>query len=826
MGVKHLIKRCRRFLNWFFTFVLCCTILFIAAKIGIEVWVEKSHVDIKKILTKQLGMPVELSSIETTWDDLSFGITLKQIIIYDPAVPVPFMSIQKAKLAINFLHYLFNQSVQFKKISLEDPKLVIGRDGIYSLKGEPLPSTIDVQALLAQLKSVEVIKIKNGEIRWLTSAGGSDIKQVFSGELYWLDSTVNDFGFEGKHSLQVGESLSLPETSLIFTWQPSKNDSLLKTGNKFFKLECESRGQDWVDSKCDLSFNNIDLHLLADYFVLKESDPAWAKWLVGALKRGKITEGRLQLADLMHDWQWTGELDAENVELKYGEEWPAINKIQGKVKFDNRDLRILALKSEILETPTEEVLVIIPEIGRAQDLHVLVDGSLEGRLEQGLEFLKLSPLNARIAKKLEAFNPMGPMKLKLKLDIPVGSDKLTTKVNGVILLSESTVTLPKWDTSLTALDGNLNFTEEGLESENLKGILFDHDLNIFLKTQSFDKNIQLNVSIKDLVEAKGIIAYEGDVLKKNQWTFEGNQLNGSLVLLEASKNAFTIDLKFLKLSAEKGKQEAAIIEFLETNKPMISFHCKDFQKGETSFGEVRFRLNPQSYGYEIQNLIANARTFQFSANGKWQWDEEQSFTSLEGQLLSNNMSHTLKQLGYPSAMREAKGKIQFNLTWPQSLFQFGFADAEGEARVSLRSGRILGVDPGLGRIIGLLSIKNIGSMFKKGFVFDTLRTTLIFDHGVLKTDALSMDGPTAKIELTGNATIKSKEVDLKMTVTPKMVGTGLPLAAALAGGPAVGVGVWVFDQFMGSKLGEIPVTRHNYRVTGTWDSPIVKEMGL
>ncbi len=105
--------------------------------------------------------------------------------------------------------------------------------------------------------------------------------------------------------------------------------------------------------------------------------------------------------------------------------------------------------------------------------------------------------------------------------------------------------------------------------------------------------------------------------------------------------------------------------------------------------------------------------------------------------------------------------------------------------------------------MGLLSLENLltrrlqldfSDVFKKGFVFDKLEANMIFKSGIVETDNLFIDGPAAKIKISGIANLSNKEIDLQMLVTPK-VGNTLPIAASLAtGNPAIGVGVWVVDK--------------------------------
>jgi uncharacterized protein YhdP len=49
----------------------------------------------------------------------------------------------------------------------------------------------------------------------------------------------------------------------------------------------------------------------------------------------------------------------------------------------------------------------------------------------------------------------------------------------------------------------------------------------------------------------------------------------------------------------------------------------------------------------------------------------------------------------------------------------------------------------------------------------------------------------------------------------------LPLAGALAGGPAVGAAVIVAEKLLDGKLGLNKMASKQYTVTGPWDAPVV-----
>ncbi len=311
-------------------------------------------------------------------------------------------------------------------------------------------------------------------------------------------------------------------------------------------------------------------------------------------------------------------------------------------------------------------------------------------------------------------------------------------------------------------------------------------------------------------------------------SFDGPFIKGTIVS-SAREDSLAITLEHLILANRiLGKSVAA--DFMSVARPSIDFQCENLQYQDGNFGSVSFKLKPKSYGYEIQDLNVESKISELSSHGEWHIEQGKSYTKLFGKLISINMGKLLTHWDYPTAIQEASGYLNYEFSWPGHPFECSVNKLEGMAELKFDKGRILGVNPGLGRIMGLLNIGNIkrrlqldfSDLYKQGFVFDRMKGKFKFQTGIALTEKLLIDGPSAKIELFGNADLKSKDIDLNMKVTPHME-MGLPIVAAIAAGnPAVGAGVWLIDKLTGSKMKKI--TQHFYHVTGTWDAPSIHEL--
>jgi uncharacterized protein YhdP len=314
------------------------------------------------------------------------------------------------------------------------------------------------------------------------------------------------------------------------------------------------------------------------------------------------------------------------------------------------------------------------------------------------------------------------------------------------------------------------------------------------------------------------------------WALEGPMIKGNITLPTDKNKHLQFDFDFLKVTKNPHYQ-ASEHSFLKGDERIaISFYSKNLEIDNTSFGEWWFRLNPKPYGYDIEDLNIITDITSMEAKGQYRLDAGKEVTLLQGNILSDNIGKTFTQWGFPSAIQEGRGRIQFDLTWPGNPLAFQLPLIEGNTDVRMRTGRILGVNTGIGKILGLLNLENLlkprmpfMDAVQKGFAFDTLDGHFIFKDELVKTENLVIEGAVAKINMNGTANLKSKNINLNLVVIPKVSST-LPLAAGLAtGNPAVGIGVWVLDKLTGSKISDI--SQRSYYVTGAWDAPILKESG-
>lgn len=141
-------------------------------------------------------------------------------------------------------------------------------------------------------------------------------------------------------------------------------------------------------------------------------------------------------------------------------------------------------------------------------------------------------------------------------------------------------------------------------------------------------------------------------------------------------------------------------------------------------------------------------------------------------------------------------------------------------------GSVLQVDPGAGRMFGLLSFSalprrlsgDFADVSDQGFAFDAITGDFDLRRGVARTLNLVMEGPAARVEIAGEVNLREQTYDQDMVIVPRVSNT-LPVAGVVAGGLGLGAALLLVQQLLGEPLNQI--VRQRFRVTGPWADPVV-----
>ncbi|MGE0115341.1 MAG: YhdP family protein [Steroidobacteraceae bacterium] len=263
--------------------------------------------------------------------------------------------------------------------------------------------------------------------------------------------------------------------------------------------------------------------------------------------------------------------------------------------------------------------------------------------------------------------------------------------------------------------------------------------------------------------------------------------------------------------------------------PALRADIKHFQYGEHDFGTLQLTGTRTVQGLQVGALQVSGESFNGNGSGNWLQTAAGQQNSLQLTLESSDVRATMQQFNYADFITGKRGKLIANLRWPGGLDENLLGRSTGTLELQIDEGQLLNVQPGAGRVLGLLSVaalpRRLGLDFRdvtdKGLAFDTIHADFTVINGDARTQNLLLRGPTAEIGIVGRMGLGARDYDQTAIVTGN-VSSALPVAGVVAGGPVVGAALLLFSQIFKEPLKG--VARAYYHIGGSWDDPQVERI--
>lgn len=266
--------------------------------------------------------------------------------------------------------------------------------------------------------------------------------------------------------------------------------------------------------------------------------------------------------------------------------------------------------------------------------------------------------------------------------------------------------------------------------------------------------------------------------------------------------------------------------------PELQLSIDDFQVNEYKPGAVSIKTRNSPNRIKIENLkISNpyANTIAF---GEWtsdaQGNNERVVIDINSQI--KDLGTVVAHWGSPKAVEGGKGTVVAKLDWSGPPYNPSLDTVAGNVKVNLENGRLLQVDSGLAKIIGVFSLQSLfkfatldlqgslGNVVTAGTSFNTLSGDFVLRNGIARTQNFNMQLNQARVATTGLVSIPKQTQDLRITIFPTIDATAGALAL-FAVNPIVGVSALIGQYLVSNQLNR--TLQSDYLVQGSWDKPEV-----
>jgi uncharacterized protein YhdP len=186
----------------------------------------------------------------------------------------------------------------------------------------------------------------------------------------------------------------------------------------------------------------------------------------------------------------------------------------------------------------------------------------------------------------------------------------------------------------------------------------------------------------------------------------------------------------------------------------------------------------------------------------------------------------LARFGMKDVVRRGQGTMEGTVAWVGSPLTFNYPSLSGSFNVDVEAGQFLKADPGLAKLLSVLSLQSLPrrltldfrDVFSEGFAFDFVRGDIAIEQGIASTNNLQMKGVNAAVLMEGRADIARETQDLKVLVVPE-INAGTASLVATAINPAIGLGTFLAQMFLRQPL--MKAATQEFHVDGTWSDPRV-----
>lgn len=296
----------------------------------------------------------------------------------------------------------------------------------------------------------------------------------------------------------------------------------------------------------------------------------------------------------------------------------------------------------------------------------------------------------------------------------------------------------------------------------------------------------------------------------------------------------------LKIAPSEAKAVESLLDEQPSTLPALDIVVDDFELFGHRLGRAEIdAVNRGGAGREwrLNRLALSNPDATFTAQGSWAAPpgttpaagRDQRRTSMDFKLDIADAGGLLTRFGMKDVVRRGRGRLEGGVNWTGSPFTLDYPSLGGQLQINVESGQFLKADPGIAKLLGVLSLQalprrltlDFRDIFSEGFAFDFLRGDVKIDQGVASTNNLQMKGVNAAVLMDGSADIAHETQNIRVVVVPE-ISAGTAALVATAINPAIGIGTFLAQMVLSRPL--IAAATQEFQIDGTWTDPKITKV--
>jgi uncharacterized protein (TIGR02099 family) len=263
--------------------------------------------------------------------------------------------------------------------------------------------------------------------------------------------------------------------------------------------------------------------------------------------------------------------------------------------------------------------------------------------------------------------------------------------------------------------------------------------------------------------------------------------------------------------------------------PAVDLITDRFIYHERELGRVEVVAQPAGEDWRLDKLAWVSPEASLKGKGIWR-PGSPSRTSADFALDAADCGKFLERVGYANLVKGSKAKLQGSLAWNGDPLAIDYPSLSGHVQMQAEDGQFLEVDPGLGKLVSLMSLQalprrltlDFRDVFSKGFQFDRIAADAQINRGLMAIKEFRMRGSAAQVEMSGEVDLANETQNLRVRVVPSLGDSASTVLAFL--NPLLVFPAALAQRILKDPLGHI--FAFDYSISGTWDDPKVAKMGV
>ncbi|RKP48618.1 YhdP family protein [Pararobbsia silviterrae] len=346
-------------------------------------------------------------------------------------------------------------------------------------------------------------------------------------------------------------------------------------------------------------------------------------------------------------------------------------------------------------------------------------------------------------------------------------------------------------------------------------------------------------------------SHDGDVWQAN---LASNQVSGHVSWRAPAHGAHgELDARLAKLEIPKVTENDVVGRMLERQSsefPAVDLQVDDLIVYGRSLGKLTVNARNTNIDDEpvwlLDRLELDNPAATLTATGNWRTSRRARFMSpgedfdnddpaiprrtvLDFKLDVHDAGALLTNLGLPRTIENGKGTLAGKVGWRSGPTSINYPTLNGTLSADLSGGTLVKVDPGVAKLLGLLSLQtllkvltlNFHDVTGHGLAFDSITATGTIHDGVARTDDFKLVTQPARATMTGTINLVDREESLHVKVIPTLNFGAASVAVAIVN-PLLGLATFAGQYLLSESISN--TFARDYEVTGPWHKPKIERI--